>query len=277
MPNVVILAGPNGAGKTSAASVLLRDELRVSEFVNADVIARGLSGFYPAVVAIEAGRLMLRRLEELVAARADFAFETTLSGGAFLGSIARWRAAGYAVHVIYLWLPSAELAVDRVHERHSRGGHSVPDVVVRRRHARGLANFAHRYRPAADYWRLYDNTEPSRGIEVARGDRGAVDVIDSVRWSQFEKAVSLIPRIREAVMATQTSEPDDHIKRWMSDPDSLGRAMRIVHARVIRRHRLLNQPIVTMRDGQVVKLDPHTVPMPEEVTEEQIGNVFDYF
>ena len=78
-------------------------------------------------------------------------------------------------------------------------------------------------------------------------------------------------------MAAQASDQDDHITRWMSDPDSLGRAMRIVHARVIRRHRLLNQPIVTWRDGAVVKLDPHTVPMPEEVTEEQIGNVFDYF
>jgi hypothetical protein len=89
--------------------------------------------------------------------------------------------------------------------------------------------------------------------------------------------VSLIPRIREAPKAARASDQDDHIKRWMTDPASLGRAMQIVHARVIRRHRLLNQPIVTMRDGKVVKLDPLTFPMPEDVTEDQIGNVFDYF
>jgi predicted ABC-type ATPase len=105
MPNVVILAGANGAGKTSAAPVLLRDELRVSEFVNADVIARGLSGFDPDLVAVEAGRMMLRRLEELVAARADFAFETTLSGGGIFGgftttqsrrSALKWRGVNAA-------------------------------------------------------------------------------------------------------------------------------------------------------------------------------------
>lgn len=277
MSNVVILAGANGAGKTSAAPVLLRDELRVSEFVNADVIARGLSGFSPAAAAIEAGRMMLRRLEELVGARVDFAFETTLSGGAFLGSIARWRAVGYTVHVIYLWLPSADLAIDRVHERHSRGGHSVPDDVVRRRHARGLANFANNYRPAADSWQLYDNTNPPNLVAVAREVGDMLEVVDADRWTQFQKAASLIPRIREAVMATHASDSDNHIVRWFSDPSNGERAMRIVYARVIRRHRLLNQPIVTMRDGQVVKLDPHTVPMPEDVTDEQIGNVFDYF
>lgn len=277
MPNVVILAGPNGAGKTSAAPVLLRDELGVSEFVNADVIARGLSGFTPAAAAIEAGRMMLRRLEELALARVDFAFETTLSGNTFLSSLARWRAAGYTAHIIYLWLPSADLAVERVHERHSRGGHSVPDDVVRRRHARGLANFANNYRPAADDWQLYDNTNPPTRVAIARGFRGVLEVVDAERWSQFQKAASLIPRIREAVMAPQASDSDNHIERWFSDPSNGERAMRIVYARVIRRHRLLNQPIVTWRDGKVVKLDPHTVPMPEEVTEEQIGNVFDYF
>ena len=277
MPNVVILAGANGAGKTSAAPVLLRDELRVSEFVNADVIARGLSGFDPDLVAVEAGRVMLRRLEELVAARADFAFETTLSGGAFLSSLARWRAVGYTVHIIYLWLPSADLAINRVHQRHSRGGHSVPDDVVRRRHARGLSNFANSYRSAADSWQLYDNTNPPNLIAVARGVGDLLEVVDADRWAQFQKAASLIPRIREAVMAIQVSDGDNHIARWFSDPSNGERAMRVVYARVIRRHRLLNQPIVTMRDGQVVKLDPHTVPMPEEVTEQQIGNVFDYF
>ena len=104
MPNVVILAGPNGAGKRSAAPTLLRDELRVAEFVNADVIARGLSGFSPDAISVEAGRIMLRRLEVLAASRQDFAFETTLSGHAFLAAMKRWRLAGYTIRVVYLWL-----------------------------------------------------------------------------------------------------------------------------------------------------------------------------
>ena len=232
MPNVVILAGPNGAGKTSAAPTLLRDELRVAEFVNADVIARGLSGFSADTIAVEAGRIMLRRLEELAGSGQDFAFETTLSGNTLLSAIDRWRSVGYAIRIVYLCLNSPETAIDRVHARATQGGHTVPDEVIRRRYERGLLNFAHRYRNAADQWHLYDNTDPP----VA----------------------------------------DDHIERWFADPENLERAMRIVHARVIRRHRLLNQPLITSRDGKVVELDPHTVPMPEGVTEEEMGPVFDY-
>ena len=255
----------------------LRDELRVAEFVNADTIARGVSGFTPAAASVEAGRIMLRRLEELVAAGADFAFETTLSGGALSSRIERWQVNGYVVHLIYLWLPSADLAIERVHTRHAQGGHSVPDDVVRRRYARGLMNFLTDYRPAADYWQLYDNTTPPPPHIIARGARGVLKVVDNDRWSRFQQSVSRVPRVREAVMAAQASNNDDHIARWFSDPSNGERAMRIVYARVIRRHRLLNQPIVTMRDGNVVHLDPHTVPMPDGVTEEQIGNVFDYF
>jgi predicted ABC-type ATPase len=276
MPNVVILAGPNGGGKTSSAPVLLRDELRVAEFVNADVIARGLSGFSADAVAVEAGRIMLRRLEELAVSKQDFALETTLSGNAFLGAVERWRSTGYTIRIVYLWLRSAEAAINRVHERAMQGGHSVPDDVVRRRYERGMTNFAYRYREAADRWHFYDNTDPLDRRAVARGNAGAVEVIDAERWDEFQKATARIPRIREALMTGRPPVADDHIERWFNDPSNLERAMRIVHARVIRRHRLLNQPLVTWRDGKVVELDPHTVPMPDGVTEEQMGPVFDY-
>ena len=114
-------------------------------------------------------------------------------------------------------------------------------------------------------------------VVILAGPNGAgkTSAADADRWNQLQKAAG--PRIREAVMGTQASANDNHIEQWFSDASNGERAMRIVYARVIRRHRLLNQPIVTWRDGAVVKLDPHTVPMPEEVTEEQIGNVFDYF
>jgi predicted ABC-type ATPase len=228
MPNVVILAGPNGAGKTSAARVLLRDELRVAEFVNADVIARGLSGFSPDAMAVEAGRLMLRRLEELAHAQQDFAFETTLSGIAFLNALERWRSTGYIVRIVYLWLASADVAVKRVHARVQQGGHTVPDDV------------------------------------------------DDRRWSEFQRAVAAVSRIREVLMSERPPLPDDHLTRAFRDPAVIERAMRVTHARVIRRHRLLNQPLVVWRAGEVQYLDPHTVPMPEGVTEEEMGPVFDY-
>jgi predicted ABC-type ATPase len=276
MPNVVILAGPNGAGKTSAAPVLLRDEYQVTEFVNADVIARGLSGFSADAMALEGGRLMLRRLDELVSARQDFAFETTLSGTAFLAAIGRWRSAGYVVRVVYLWLESPDIAIARVRRRVRQGGHSIPDDVIRRRYQRGLVNFAHRYRAAVDAWQLYDNTDPFDRRPVARGARDAIEIVDADRWSRFERAVASVPRIREFLVDDRPAIPDDHLARCFRDMTALDRAMHITHARVIRRHRLLNEPLVTWRDGQVVELDPHTVPMPDDVTEEQMGPVFDY-
>jgi len=276
MPNVVILAGPNGAGKTSAAPLLLRDTYRVAEFVNADVIARGLSAFTAAAADVEAGRIMLRRLDELAEANQDFAFETTLSGNAFLAAIDRWRSRGYVVRIVYLWLESAEIAIARVRRRVTQGGHAVPENVIRRRYDRGLVNFATRYRIAADEWQLYDNGNPLGPRLIARGDREAVEIIDRARWDRFEQAVARIPRVREARMAERPQIPDDHLARCFRDTAALDRAMRITIARVIRRHRLLNQPLVAGSNGQVVELDPHTVPIPEGVTEEQMGPVFDY-
>jgi predicted ABC-type ATPase len=195
---------------------------------------------------------------------------------AFLSAIDRWRLAGYTIRIVYLWLNSPDTAIDRVHARARQGGHIVPDEVIRRRYDRGLLNFAHRYRDAADRWQLYDNTDPQDRRVVARGSAGLVDVVDDKRWERFQNQVSQTPRIREVLMADRPPAADDHIERWFADPENLERAMRIVVARVIRRHRLLNEPLITSRDGKVVELDPHTVPIPEGVTEEEMGPVFDY-
>ena len=167
-------------------------------------------------------------------------------------------------------------AVERVHRRVRQGGHAVPDVVVRRRYERGVANFARRYREVADQWQLCDNTDPLDRCMVAQGMRGVVEVLDAHRWNTFQQTVARATRIREVLMSDRPPLPDTHITRWFSDPSNLERAMRITHARVIRRHRLLNEPLVVVRDGRVELLDPHTVPMPEGVTEEQMGPVFDY-
>ena len=125
-PIVLVLAGPNGAGKTTAAPLLVVELLGIRIFVNADTIAQGLSGFSPDQVSLRAGRLMLERLDELEAQRASFALETTLSARNFAARLRRMAASGYAVHLVFLWLPSADLAVERVRLRVVAGGHDVP-------------------------------------------------------------------------------------------------------------------------------------------------------
>jgi len=140
-PSVVILAGPNGAGKSTVAPAVLHGALAVKEFVDADVIARGLSAFDPESVAIAAGRVMLARLHELAARRENFAFETTLASRSFAPWLRGLGTSGYEIHILFLWLPSADFAVARVAERVRSGGHDVPVEIVRRRYRAGLRNF----------------------------------------------------------------------------------------------------------------------------------------
>lgn len=155
---IIIIAGPNGAGKTTFARAFLPAEAQCPRFINADLIAAGLSPFAPEVAAVKAGRLMLQEIAECVARGESFAFETTLSGMAYLRHIRDWRAAGYHVTLFFLSLPSAEMAIARVAERVRQGGHHVPDDVVRRRFAAGKRNFDGPYRAAVDAWACYDNS-----------------------------------------------------------------------------------------------------------------------
>lgn len=157
-PSIFIIAGPNGAGKTTFAREYLPNEAATPTFVNADLIAAGLSPFDPDAAAIAAGRLMLARIDAHADRRDDFAFETTLSGKLYARRIRGWRAVGYAVTLIFLRLPDAETAIARVARRVRQGGHDVPADVIRRRFAVGLQNFHQLYRPLVDRWFLYDNT-----------------------------------------------------------------------------------------------------------------------
>lgn len=185
-PQVVVIAGPNGAGKTSAAAELLRDTVGIGAFVNADVIAQGLAAFSPESAAVEAGRIMLRRLLELAKARADFAFESTLSGRSAARLLADLASSGYDVHIVYLWLPSPDLAVARVRSRVETGGHDVTDRVIRRRFARSLSNFYSLYRPVALTWRLYDGSVLGGRPLIAHGS-GSDDVYvaDPDKWAMI--------------------------------------------------------------------------------------------
>jgi predicted ABC-type ATPase len=168
-PVVVMVAGPNGAGKSSIAPGLLKRALGVVEYVNADVIARGISGFNSEGAAVAAGRIMLLRLEELAGERESFAFETTGASRSFAARIQSLRQAGYYVLLAYVWVDSPDTSVNRVAKRVALGGHHVPEDTVRRRYSWGLINFFDLYIPLADAWELYDNSSPGNAILVAEG------------------------------------------------------------------------------------------------------------
>ncbi len=155
-PVVYVIAGPNGAGKTTFASEFLPDFVQCREFLNADLIASGLSPFAPESQNLRAGRLLLERIRELANARADFGFETTLSGRTYVKLLGGMKADGYRVVLFFLWLPNADMAVARVENRVRQGGHNVPEADIRRRHAAGLRNLFRLYRPILDGWWLYD-------------------------------------------------------------------------------------------------------------------------
>jgi len=157
MKKIIIIAGPNGAGKTTFAREFLPNEAGCPKFVNADLIAAGLSPFAPDVAAMKAARIMLESIKELEERGESFAFETTLSGLTYARRIRRWREAGYHVTLFFLSLPNSQMAIDRVAERVRQGGHDVPSGVIRRRFAAGLRNFEQVYRDAVDAWALYDN------------------------------------------------------------------------------------------------------------------------
>jgi predicted ABC-type ATPase len=153
-----IIAGPNGVGKTTFASTFLPRYADCKNFINADLIAQGMSPFSPEAAAVRAGRLMLSEIRFFAQRRATFAFETTLSGRSYLRLIRQLKKQGYEVHFFFLWVKSVDVALSRVRERVLKGGHDVPESVVRRRFGRSISNFFAEYRRLADSWYLFDNS-----------------------------------------------------------------------------------------------------------------------
>lgn len=185
-PQVVVLAGPNGAGKSTSAPAVLAGLLKVKEFVNADEIAKGLSGFSPESAALAAGKVMLERLHELSAAKRDFAFETTLASRSYAAMIRDWRAQGYRCQVCFFWLPSAGMAIHRVQQRVKTGGHDIDRATIMRRYSAGLKNFFALYRPLADHWRMYDNSSDQGPRLIAEGrSTAAINVADKGIWASL--------------------------------------------------------------------------------------------
>ena len=157
-PRCIIIAGPNGAGKTTFAREFLPKDTDIIHFVNADLIAGGLSALKPEIAAVTAGRVFLAELDRLARAGTSFAFETTLSGRVYATRLRKWKAADYRVEITYLRIASTELALKRIATRVKQGGHNVPREDVIRRFDRSWTNFSRVYRPLADAWWVYDNS-----------------------------------------------------------------------------------------------------------------------
>lgn len=182
-PKIILIAGCNGAGKSTLAPFLLRDAFGLADYVNADVIAQGLSAFAPEKVALEAGRVMLKRLRELARRRENFAFESTLASRFYAAWIAELKQQDYEFYLFFIWLRSPELAMRRVEERVNLGGHSIDSETIRRRYARGLKNFFALYQPLADSWTVYDNSSGESPILVADREKSApIQIHDAVLW-----------------------------------------------------------------------------------------------
>ena len=167
-----IISGCNGAGKTTASITILPEILQCREFVNADEIAKGLSPFNPESVAIEAGRLMLQRIEVLIQGKESFAIETTLSTRSYAKLVAKAQRLGFRVQLLFFWLPSPEHAIERVAQRVKEGGHNIPVDVIRRRYQAGIENLFNIYLPIVDSWMLVENHSNPRVVIADGGFEG---------------------------------------------------------------------------------------------------------
>lgn len=168
-PTLYIIAGCNGAGKTTASYSILPDLLKCREFVNADEIAKGLSPFNPESVAISAGKLMLQRIDMLLCAHKTFAIETTLSTRSYAGLVKRAKQDGYKVVLLFFWLPSPQMAIQRVAKRVSEGGHDIPTETIIRRYWLGLQNFFNIFAPIVDFWTFYENIDKPLLLASSKG------------------------------------------------------------------------------------------------------------
>jgi predicted ABC-type ATPase len=186
--NFIILGGPNGAGKTTAAEIVVPRKLQIAEFVNADEIARGLSPYNPEGAAFAAGRLMLQRMQTLASEENSFAIETTCSGRGYLKLLRRCRDIGWRITLVFLWLPSPEIAMERVARRVSAGGHAVPPEVIIRRYWAGLRNMRELYLPVVDNAAIFDNSGEMPILIAERIPDAGLIVHDAARWLLIERA-----------------------------------------------------------------------------------------
>ena len=186
--NVYVIAGPNGSGKTTFAVTFLPSYVRCPNFVNADLIAQGLSPFSPGAAAIKAGKLVLEQIHRFADKGVDFAFETTLSGRLQVNLFKSFKKKGYKIHLFFLWIPNAELAISRIKSRVTEGGHNVPVQDVLRRFDRSICNFFRLYQPIADSWMLFNNAGPNP-ILIAQKRNGKTKIVDENLYNSIVEGI----------------------------------------------------------------------------------------
>ncbi len=184
--NVYIIAGPNGSGKTTFAKKFLPEYAECPNFVNADLIAQGLSPFFPRAVAIKAGKLVLAQIHEFAEKKAGFGFETTLSGKSYLRLLKRLKEEGYKIHLFFLWIPGSQLAIERIKERVLEGGHDVPAQDIRRRFKRSIVNFFELYQPLSDSWIIFNNAGITPDL-IAKNQDGKLIIFDEPLFNKIAK------------------------------------------------------------------------------------------
>ena len=219
--------------------------MRCFEFVNADLIAAGLSPFAPDQAALEAGRIMIRRLRRLLADRKDFAFETTLSGYGHVALLEDAQAAGYRIRLDYLWIESLDLARERIRERVRKGGHDIPDDVQQRRFGKGLRMLNEHFRPLLDHWRIFDNSGDHPPL-IAEEKDGVLTVVDSdrVAWLEAKSGIRLGPEVPPRAV----EEPV--VPVLCAETRAALRAMRRAYARVVLENKACGLPVIQWREGR---------------------------
>jgi predicted ABC-type ATPase len=190
-PNLYIIAGPNGSGKTTFVRKFLPDYAKCLNFVNADLIASGLSPFSPDVAAIKAGRLMLEQIYEYADKGVDFAFETTLAGKSYVKLLKDLKNKSYKIHVYFLWVSNVKLAINRIAERVKIGGHDVPKETVRRRFSRGLHNLFNLYMPLLDSWIIFDNSMDTPCV-IAKEEDGILTIINDKLFKEIRRNAEVL-------------------------------------------------------------------------------------
>ena len=185
--NLYIVSGCNGAGKTTASYTILPEILNCKEFVNADEIARGLSPFQPEKVSIEAGRIMLKRIDELLHDNKSFAFETTLASKSYKNQIEEAKSKGYDVTLLFFWLQTIDLAKQRVKARVLSGGHNIEINVIERRYINGIKNLFDIYVPLVDNVLIIDNSEAKHQFIARKANNSELQIIDNLKFNKLRQ------------------------------------------------------------------------------------------
>ena len=187
MPRLYIISGCNGAGKTTASYTMLPEMLDCSEFVNSDEFAKGLSPFNPEKASIQASRYMIMKIRYLLKRQQDFGIETTLATRTLLKTIRMAQEAGYTVTLLYFWLNSPDLAVERVAARVGAGGHDIPEETIRRRYRVGIDYFFHDYAPMCERWILADNSQIPFRVIAEGSKNDLINIKDEATYEQIRK------------------------------------------------------------------------------------------